>query len=90
MLNSSYRLLKFKAKLVSFTILFLFAAYVLIGRLVLAVLPDYQKDFERALSEQIQMPVEITSLSGRWVGFDPVIDINGLSVNGAENIYIGR
>jgi len=63
---------------------------VLIGRAVLGVLPDYQKDFERMLSEQIQMPVEIASLSGRWVGFDPVIDINGLSINGVENAYVGR
>jgi len=89
-LNSSYRLLKFKAKLVSFSVLFLVAVYVLIGRAFLGLLPDYQKDLERILSEQIQMPVEIASISGRWVGFDPVIDINGLSVNGAENAYVGR
>jgi uncharacterized protein (TIGR02099 family) len=89
-LNSSYRLLKFKAKLVSFTVLFLFALYVLIGRVFLEVLPDYQDELENLLSEQIQMPVEIVSISGRWVGFDPVFDINGLSINGVENIYIGR
>jgi len=89
-LNSSYRLLKFIAKLVSFTVLFFVALYVLIGRAALGILPDYQKDLEIILSEQIQMPVEINSISGRWVGFDPVIDINGLSVNGAENAYIGR
>ena len=90
MLNSSYRLLKFQAKLVSFSILFLFAIYVLIGRTVLGVLPDYEQDLEAMLSEQIQMPVEITNISGHWVGFDPVIEVNGLSVNGVENVYIGR
>lgn len=66
------------------------ALYVLIGRAALGILPDYQKDLERILSAQIQMPVEIDSISGHWLGFDPVIDLNGLSVNGVENAYIGR
>ena len=90
MWNSAYRLLKFKTKLVCFTVLLIFAAYVIVGRVLLGLLPDYQKDFENMLTAQIQMPVEIASIRGHWIGFDPVIDINGLSINGVENVYIGR
>jgi uncharacterized protein (TIGR02099 family) len=89
-LNSCYRLLKLKTKLVSFTVLFIFALYVLVGRVLLGLLPGYQEELESLISEQIQIPVEIASISGKWVRFDPMVDINGLSINGAENVYVGR
>jgi len=66
------------------------AIYVLLGRAALVFLPEYQQDLENILSEQIQVPVQIQKLSGRWAGFDPVIDIDGLSINGSENAYVGR
>lgn len=74
----------------AFLILIIFAAYVLVGRIALSLLPDYRQELEQYLSEQTQLPVTIKSLHGKWVGFDPVVEIEGLSINGAENAQVGR
>jgi len=85
-----YRLLKFKARLLAYTTLLLVAVYVVAARVALSLLPDYRADLERYLSEQLGFPVEIQSLSGSWTGFDPIVRIDGISINGPEQILIER
>jgi uncharacterized protein (TIGR02099 family) len=64
--------------------------YVMTTRIALNLLPEYQDQIENYLSEQSGKSIAIHSFVSRWEGLDPVLDINGLSINGHEQFYIGR
>ena len=90
MLNKLYRLFKFKISTLSYLILFLVALYVLLVRTALFFLPDYKAAIEDYLTSSLNQSIEISSIESQWKGLDPIVDVNGLTVNGVENAYIGR
>ena len=56
----------------------------------MSVLPNYKHELEDFLSNYIGEQVEIHGIQSYWVGLDPVIEINQLSINGPQNAYVGR
>ena len=64
--------------------------YVLVTRIALSVLPEYTNQIEAFLSEQTGKSVTIGSFRSRWEGLDPVLDVNGLIVNGDEQFYVSN
>ena len=90
MLNQCYGACKFLIKYLSILFLFCVAIYVLATRIALGLLPEYTEQIEDFLSEKIQKPVTIASFTSRWDGLDPVLDVNGLSIEGSEPFYLGR
>ncbi len=85
-----YRIFHFNTRLLAYLTLLLVAVYVIGARIALSLLPDYRDDLEIYLSEQLDIPVRIESLTGTWIGFDPVVAIEGVSINGKEHVNIGR
>lgn len=61
-------------------LLILFAAYLSLGRQLIPAIGGYKSQIEAILFEAIGVPVAIESLSGRFEGFNPVIDINALRI----------
>jgi uncharacterized protein (TIGR02099 family) len=88
--NKLYDILKFKLSTISFLILFLVSLYVLSARVALYVLPEYKSSIEHYLSDSLNQDVLIRNIDSHWLGLDPVVDINGLSINGSHNAYVGR
>ncbi|MCH2157599.1 MAG: TIGR02099 family protein [Oleiphilaceae bacterium] len=87
-MNRTYKLLKFKAKLLAYAALIAVLVYVVAGRLVLSQLPDYRLSLQSYLSSELELPVVIDQLGAKWSGFDPILEIRGISVNGAPNAHI--
>ena len=82
--------MKLKAGVLSFLILFLVAIYVLVARVALAILPLYTADIQLYLTDSLKHDIVIKSIESHWKGLDPLVDINGLTVNGSHNAYVGR
>ena len=89
-MSNLFSILKLKAGVFSFLILFLVAIYVLVTRIALALLPLYTTDIQLYLTDTLNQEIVIESIGTHWKGLDPVVDINGLTVNGSHNAYLGR
>ncbi len=88
-MNRAYRILAFNARWVSMLVLSVVLVYAVSGRIATLVLPDYKADLEHYLSQQSGYDVRIAALKGRWIGFDPVLSIENISLNGFENARVG-
>ncbi|MAL97979.1 MAG: hypothetical protein CL583_05960 [Alteromonadaceae bacterium] len=68
------------------------ALYVGAGRYLITQVGVYEADVEALLTERLGRNVEIDDLSGDWVGFDPVIVVDGLAVGepGAPDASLQR
>lgn len=62
--------------------------YVVAGRVATYLLPEYRADLQSYLTSELGVQVEIGKISGKWSGFDPVLVINNISVNGARNAHL--
>jgi uncharacterized protein (TIGR02099 family) len=62
--------------------------YVVAGRVATYLLPEYRADLQSYLTNELGVQVEIDRISGTWSGFDPVLVINNISVNGARNAHL--
>ncbi len=87
-MKRTYRLLKFKAKLIAYVLLVGVLLYVVAGRSVLSLVSQYRVPLQDYLSSQLEIPVEIAQLEVKWSGFDPILEVRGISVNGASNAHI--
>lgn len=58
----------------------LLAAYVSAGRQFMPAISGYSGFFESQIFEIIGVPVRVESLQGGFSGFNPVIEVNGLSM----------
>lgn len=58
----------------------LLAAYVSAGRQFMPAISGYSGFFENQIFEITGVPVRVESLQGGFSGFDPVIEVNGLSM----------
>lgn len=89
-MKTARRLLKFLMVLSAFTLLTLITLYCAVGRIALQQLPQYRADLEQALSTALAMPVTVAAIDANWVGFDPVVSLRGITVNGAEHASLAR
>lgn len=87
-MQRTYKLLKFKAKLLAYFLLLGILVYVVAGRFLLSQLPQYRPDLQQYLSSELNVPVEVDQLVAKWSGFDPILEIRGISINGAGNAHI--
>ncbi|KZZ40867.1 hypothetical protein A3765_05575 [Oleiphilus sp. HI0130] len=87
-MKRTYRLLKFKAKLVAYVLLIAVLIYVVAGRAILSMTPEYRVTLQDYLSEELQISVEIQQIEVKWSGFDPILEARGISINGASNAHI--
>lgn len=87
-MKRTYRLLKFKAKFVAYLSLVAVLIYVVAGRAILSLTPEYRAPLQEYLSEELAIPVEIQQLGVKWSGFDPILEARGISINGASNAHI--
>ncbi len=62
----------------------LVATYVSVGRQFMPVIAKYPEFVEKRILEVTGLPVQLESLQGGFVGFNPVIEINGLSLHVAS------
>ena len=58
----------------------LLAAYVSVGRQFMPAIAGYSSFFENQIHAITGVPVHVESLSGGFSGFNPVIEVNGLSM----------
>lgn len=58
----------------------LLAAYVSIGRQFMPIVSQYREYFQLQLTGLTGVPVTIVSLTGSFAGFNPILQINGLSL----------
>ncbi len=58
----------------------LLAAYVSVGRQFMPAIAGYSGFFENQIHAITGVPVQVESLSGGFSGFNPVIEVNGLSM----------
>ncbi len=58
----------------------LLAAYVSVGRQFMPAIAGYSSFFENQIHAITGVPVQVESLSGGFSGFNPVIEVNGLSM----------
>ncbi len=63
----------------------LLAAYVSAGRQFMPAISGYSEFFENQIFEITGVPVRVESLQGGFSGFDPVIEVNGLSMQVAAD-----
>ena len=70
--------------------LVLLAAYVSAGRQFMPAISRYSDFLENQILEATGIPVEVGSLTGSFSGFNPVIQINGLSMAVSENRDFGE
>lgn len=87
-MQRTYKLLKFKAKFLAYFLLLGILVYVVAGRFLLSQLPQYRLDLQQYLSSELNVPVEVDQLVAKWSGFDPILEIRGISINGAGNAHI--
>lgn len=84
-MKTASRLFNFMMVLSALTVLTLITLYCAAGRIALQQLPQYRADLEQALSTALAMPVTVAQIDANWVGFDPVISLRDITVNGAEH-----
>ena len=61
------------------------AIYVSIGRLVLSFSDVYRDDFIRWMEQKLNMDVNIRSIEGNWIYFDPEISLDQVALG--ESLY---
>ena len=66
-------------------VLLVVAAYVSIGRILLAGIDQYRTDIEEVLSEALQLPVAIAAIDGELIYLDPDIKIQGMIVGAVQD-----
>ncbi len=88
-MSKFYRVLNFNTRWFAYLILFSVLLYVALGRLAFLYLPDYKSDLETYLSSELGFPIQIDGIRGTWSGFDPIIIIEGISINGPDHAYLG-
>ena len=88
--NKAIKFIKIQFSALFFIVLGLLGLYVLSVRAAIFYLEDHKLDLEDILSQNFSRQTTIRSLDSSWVGFDPVVDINGLSVAGTDHSYVGR
>ena len=64
----------------------LLAAYVSVGRQFMPAIAGYSGFFENQIHAITGVPVEVESLRGGFSGFNPVIEVNGLSMQVASGV----
>ena len=89
-MKTASRLFNFMMVLTALTVLTLITLYCAVGRITLQQLPQYRADLEQALSTALAMPVTVAEIDANWVGFDPVVSLRGITVNGAEHASLAR
>jgi uncharacterized protein (TIGR02099 family) len=87
-LKKSIAALKSLSIFLSILFLFLVASYVLVTRIALHFLPDYKEELVRFLNETTQQTIDISSISSRWDGFDPVLQVSGLTIQSNDPLHI--
>lgn len=90
MFNKTLNFVKSLATLLSILFLSVVALYVLITRVSLHFLPQYQDQLISYLNEATDQRIDIEAISADWEGFDPVIYIENLTVNTSESFSIKR
>lgn len=60
--------------------LLLLAVYAGLGRYLITQVGVYEADLEALLSERLGRTVQIETFTGSWVGLDPVLHVDGLTV----------
>lgn len=87
-MKKTYKLLKFKARFLAYTVLLGVLLYAVAGRVLLSYLPDYRQQLESYLSDELGVPVELGQLTASWDGFDPILQIRNISINNAHNAHV--
>ncbi|XOV87263.1 MAG: YhdP family protein [Pseudomonadota bacterium] len=64
------------------------ASYVSIGRTLVANVSGFRADIEAQLSRGLNVPVSIGSISGDWTYFDPMIQIDRLTIGGEAVVAV--
>ena len=90
MLNKSLSVLKSLSIFLSILFLLLVASYVLVTRITLHFLPDYKNEIVQFLSESSNQTITISSISSRWDGFDPVLQVSGLTIESEDPFYVSN
>lgn len=90
MLTQFFKLFERFIKQVPLFILLLFVLYTLSFRIALSILPKYTQDLEDYFSSVSGELIEIQDIKSYWVGLDPVLEFNQISINGSQNAYLGR
>lgn len=88
MLNKSISVLKSLSIFLSILFLLLVASYVLVTRITLHFLPDYKNEIVQFLSESSNQTISISSISSRWDGFDPVLQVSGLTIESEDPFHV--
>jgi len=81
-LNKFYWLIKIQVRFLATLLLVSAAAYVVGGRYLFNQLNEQKSDLESILSATIDRKVTLDSIEGSWASFDPVIQLNGLTIDG--------
>tara|TARA_R110002167_G_scaffold17840_2_gene67753 strand:- start:769 stop:4776 length:4008 start_codon:yes stop_codon:yes gene_type:complete len=86
--NKSIAALKSLSIFLSILFLLLVASYVLVTRITLHFLPEYKQEIVNFLSESTNQSITISSINSRWDGFDPVLQVTGLTIESDDPFYI--
>ena len=81
-MNKFYWLIKIQVRFLATLLLVSAAAYVVGGRYLFNQLNEQKSDLESILSAAIDRKVTLDSIEGSWSSFDPVIQLNGLTIDG--------
>ena len=90
MLNKSLSVLKSLSIFLSILFLLLVASYVLVTRITLHFLPDYKNEIVQFLSESSKQTITISSISSRWDGVDPVLQVSGLTIESEDPFHVNN
>ena len=62
----------------------LLAAYVVVARQLMLLVPDYRQDLEALLEQRLGFPIEIEDLRGEMDGLSPRFQLRGLTLPDAD------
>lgn len=62
----------------------LLAAYVVVARQLMLLVPDYRQDLEALLEQRLGFPIEIEDLRGEMDGLSPRFQVRGLTLPDAD------
>jgi uncharacterized protein (TIGR02099 family) len=90
MVAKIFKKLRQQTVLVIVVAVVLLAAYVSIGRQFMPVVSQYRGFFEQQLSAVAGVPVSIDKLTGRFSGFNPILQIDGLNLKVSDGQESGK
>ena len=88
--NQKAQKLRGKLLMAVSAVVLLMAAWVVIGRQIMMMVPDYRHDLETLIEARINTPLEIETLSGHMDGATPVFVFENvrLPIQGSETPLI--